>query len=307
MQGVYRDVLRDRRGRMVMDSGWRRNTIVDVAWPLIAGLLKNDPGLRGILFWAVGAGRAAWDTARTSAARGTVRLTQEVDRMPVAPEEIRYIGSDGSPATDPAPCIELGVAFSWREARVLREFGLFGGAATPSPGSGILINYVIHPSVAVPAGQSLTRRLRLTLRPNAAADWHSVPDHWLGGEAAECIDGVGEALAGILGEAGISTIRDLARMEPVDMGGDLSLVRMVELRAKARMALRTAADLNPLAGLNAMTPWDVLTASAEALIDAAGGAAEAALRIREQAGALQMTLDNRYLQQVTIGRLAQEG
>jgi hypothetical protein len=56
-----------------------------------------------------------------------------------------------------------------------------------------------------------------------------------------------------------------------------------------------------------MTPWEVLTASAETLIDDAGGAAEAVLRLREQAGALQMTLDNRYLQQVTIGRLAQPG
>jgi hypothetical protein len=90
------------------------------------------------------------------------------------------------------------------------------------------------------------------------------------------------------------------------MGGDLSLVRMAELRAKARMALRTAADLKPLAGLNAMTPSDVLAASTETLIDDAGGAAEAVLRLREQAGALQMTLDNRYLQQVTIGRLAQQ-
>jgi hypothetical protein len=307
MRGIYRDVLRDRRGWMVADSGWRCNTIVDGAWPLIAGLLKNDPGLRGILFWAVGAGRASWDTARTSAAKGAVQLVAEVDRMPVAPEEIRYIGSDGNPSADPAPCIELGAVFSWRQDRVLREFGLFGGGANPSPGSGTLINHVIHPSVAVSAGASLTRRLRLTFCPDAAADWHSVPDHWLGGEAAERIDGVGEALAVILGDAGISTIRELARIEPVDMGGDLSLVRMAELRAKARMALRTAADLKPLAGLNAMTPSDVLAASLETLIDDAGGAAEAVLRLREQAGALQMTLDNRYLQQVNIGRLAQQG
>lgn len=307
MRGIYRDVVRDRRGQMVADSGWTTNAIVDSAWPLIAGLLKNDPALRGIRFWAVGAGRPAWDTVRPSVDKGVTRLVDEVDRMPVAEDATVYLGTDGNPSAVPAACIETGAAFTWKEDRVLREFGIFGGIATPARGSGTLINYVNHPPLEIAAGQSLIRRLRFTLCPDISADWHAVPAHWLGEAAADRVDGVGEALTVVLNQAGISTIRDLARAEPRDMGGELSLVRMAELRAKARMALRTAADLKPLAGLNALTPWDLLSVPLARLIADSGGAADAVLRLREQAGALQMTLDNRYLRQVTVGRLARQG
>lgn len=305
MRGIYRDVVRDRFGRMVADSGWRTNTIVESAWPLIAGLLKNDPALRGIGYWAVGTGRAGWDLAHPAIDAAAARLSEEFDRMPVAPEAVVYIGGDGNPSREPTPCIEAGVVFSWNQDRVLREFGLFGGDATEAAGSGTLINYVIHPRVDIAAGRSLSRRLRFTLAPNAGIRWHAVPEHWLGDVPAERIDGVGGVSAGVLNQAGVATIRDLARIEPMDMGEDLDLMRMVELRAKARMALRTAASLKPLAGLNDRTLWDILATPADALIADAGGAAEAVLQLREQVGALQLTLDNRYLRRVTVGRLAQ--
>lgn len=305
MRGIYRDVVREPGGRMLADTGWRENTIVDSAWPLIAGLLKNDPGLRGILFWAVGAGRAAWDTAHASVDNATVRLVDEVDRLPVG--SMVYMGRDGSPSLSPTACIEVGAAFTWGQDRVLREFGIFGGDATPSRNSGTLINYVIHPPLSIASGASLTRRLRFTFRPDTGLARPDVPAHWLGGMPAEHIDGVGEASAVLLGQVGIATIGDLARIEPVEMGGDLSLIRLAELRAKARTALRTAAGMRPVAGLNHLTPPDVLMTPIAVLITDAGGAAEAVHRLFEQAGLLQMTLDNRYLRQVTIGRLAQQG
>lgn len=94
MRGTYRDVVRDPFGWTLADSGWRSNTIVLAAWPLMAGLLKNDPSLRGILFWAVGAGLSAWDAMRPAADTAATQLAEELDRMPVAPETIAYIGAD---------------------------------------------------------------------------------------------------------------------------------------------------------------------------------------------------------------------
>jgi hypothetical protein len=305
MRGIYRDVVCARSGWTLSDSGWRPNTIVDSAWPLMAGLLKNDPALRGILFWAVGGGLGSWDAVRLPADTAVTQLVDETDRMPVAPEAIVYIGNDGHPSARPTPCIEIAVVFTWNRGRTLREFGLFGGDATEAKDSGSLINYVVHPRVDIAADRSLTRRLRFTLCPDIGPDWHTVPVHWLGEAPVERIDGVGGAFAAILNRAGVATIRALARIEPMDLGEDLPLMRVVELRAKARMALRTAAGLKPVAGLNELTPWDVLATPLATLIADSGAAADAVLRLREQAGALQLTLDNRYLRHVTVGRLAQ--
>lgn len=307
MRGTYRDVVREPRGRMLADTGWRENTIVDSAWPLIAGLLKNDPGLRGILFWAVGVGRAAWDTAHASVDTGAVRLVDEVDRLAVAAGAMHYVGANANPSLAPTACIEVGAAFTWRQDRVLREFGVFGGDATPARGSGTLINHVIHPRMEIAAGRTLTRRLRLALCPDAGNEWRAVPTHWLGREPVERIDGVGGVSAASLTRAGVLTIRALAAMNPVHLDGNVSLMRAVGLRAKARMALRAAAGLTPVSGLNDRTVWDILATPADALIAESGAAAETVFRLQEQAGALQMTLDNRYLRQVTVGQMAQRG
>ncbi|WP_373500584.1 hypothetical protein [Desulfococcus sp.] len=307
MRGTYRDVVRDPFGRTLADSGWRSNTIVLAAWPLMAGLLKNDPSLRGILFWAVGGGLSAWDAVRPPADITAARLAEEFDRMPVAPEAMVYIGADGRPSGVPTPCIEAAVVFTWGRNLVLREFGLFGGDATETPGSGILINHVIHPRMEIAAGRTLTRRLRLTLCPDIGPEWHAVPSHWLGRETVEWIDGVGGASAGSLNRAGILTIRALAVMVPVHLDENVSLMRAVGLRAKARMALRTAAGLTPVSGLNDRTVWDILATPTATLIAESGAAADEVFRLQEHTGALQMALDNRYLRQVTVGQMAQQG
>ena len=83
-------------------------------------------------------------------------------------------------------------------------------------------------------------------------------------------------------------------------------MRAVELRAKARMALRTVAGVKPVVELNNLTAWEVLASPAATLIADSGAPADVVLRLQEQAGALQLTLDNRYLRQVTVGRLARQ-
>lgn len=306
MRGIYRDRLRGSGGRILFDSGWRGNTIVDAAWPLVGGLLKNDPSVKGILFWAVGEGMADWDAALPPGNAGATALISEVDRMPLDPEAMVYIGDDGRPSAGPTPCIEVMAAFTWGRNRVLREFGLFGGDATAARGSGTLINHVAHQPIAVAAGRSLTRRLRLTLCPAGGLGWERLPIHWLAEEPVIRIDGVGASSAESLGRVGIVTIGDLAVMTPVDLDDNVTLMRAVELRAKARMALRTVAGVKPVVELNNLTAWEVLASPAATLIADSGAPADVVLRLQEQAGALQLTLDNRYLRQVTVGRLARQ-
>jgi hypothetical protein len=303
IRGSYQDTLRDAHGRRISVSSWRSNTIVNSVWPLVAGLLKNDPDLDGILFWAVGAGNPGWDTSHPWALAEATRLVGEVDRQTVGSENIVYLNPDGSPSEEPTGCIEVSVVFNWSADTVLREFGLFGGNASNTADSGYLINYVVHPRIDITAGGSLARRLRLTLRPDVGPDWQVVPTHWLGSVDVAQIDGIGSTYAATLQEGRVGTIEDLATMEPSAMQQALPLMKLVELRAKARMALRTVVGIQPLAGLNDRTAWNILMTAPETLVSESGASAEQINCLREQMSALQLTLDNRYLQQVTLGEL----
>ncbi|MFZ1985107.1 MAG: hypothetical protein WAU91_11880 [Desulfatitalea sp.] len=305
MKGEYLDCIQSGTGRAPLAAGWSANTIVEGAWPLVAGLLKNDAAMAGILYWAVGAGDPAWDGAAQPPNPDATRLHQEMARQAVPPAAIVYLNADGTPSADPTACIEISIVFAWPEAHQLREFGLFGGQATATADSGRLINYVIHPRIDLAAGANLARRVRFTLKPESGPEWQALPNHWLGEEPARRIDGVGRAFAEALGQAGIVTIRDLSMAEPLDLQIHLPLMRAVELRAKARMALRTAAGIRPLADFSERTPWEVLTTPVQTLLTDSGATPTQIGRLVEQAGALQLTLDNTYLRRLTLGRLAQ--
>ncbi len=304
LKGVYRDTLTDAGGRCLRQWDWRSNTIVDAAWPLVAGLLKNEPDLSGLLFWAVGSGDPAWDDNPVTADVATIGLADEIRREPIVAEEIVFLDAEGAPSDTPTNCIEASAAFTWQDDQVLREFGLFGGNATAEAGSGYLINYVVHPRVDLAAGARLFRRMRFTLKPEpAASPPEQSPPHWLGNEPIRFVDGIGRAYAQTLANANIATIADLAALEPVAFGDTLPLMRVVELRAKARLALRTAGEIAPQAGLNPLNLREILVTPGNTLIADTGATASQVNRIKEQAGALQLTLDNRYIQQLTVGQL----
>jgi len=305
MYGSYRDQVVNKAGQVLSDTYWQSNTIVDHAWPLLAGLLKNDPALEGILYWAVGAGDPLWDTARATPSPSAAHLHLESARQAVDPDNIAYLNPDTSVSLSPTACIEVSAVFNWPDDRLLREFGLFGGDASEAADSGLLINCVIHPRINLEGGTDLTRRVRFTLKPDIGPDWLRLPAHWLGRQDVQQIDGVGQAYARTLRSIGVRTIRELAQVEPALVRERFPLMRAVELRAKARMALRTADGIRPIAGLNNRSLWDILTTPLDTLVADTGAAAEQISRLIEQAGALQLTLDNEYIRQITIGQLAQ--
>src|SRR5439155_6133557 len=61
LTGVYRDAVYDRAGRLVWDSGLRKNAIVASCYDLLAGLIKGQAATTGITGLFVGAGDPAWD------------------------------------------------------------------------------------------------------------------------------------------------------------------------------------------------------------------------------------------------------
>jgi len=306
LKGRYRDVVTDARGARLFAMPWRSNLLVDGAFTLIATLLKREPGAEGILFWAVGAGRAAWDESLPAPTPWTSSLVEEVGRLAVPPDAIAFVDERGADLKEPSPNLELELVFEWPEQQMtLREFGLFGGAATAEPGSGVMINHVVHERIDLQPRQRLTRELRLSLAQTAASDrrWLEPPPHWIADAEARVVGGVGPRIAGVLTGKGIKTVDALANVDPQADAG-VPRVPLIELRTKARLALRTAVEVNPPPGLHDVTVSKVLTTASSDLAHDTGVAETQVLKLREQLSTLELALDHRFLGRMTVGALA---
>jgi hypothetical protein len=185
----------------------------------------------------------------------------------------------------------------------LREFGLFGGDATGANDSGYLINYVIHPRLDVAAGNTLARRVRLTFSSPRFEEWLVVPDHPFAGHPVTHLDGVGPENGALLRAVGVETIGDLARREPQSLGASISRTTWIELRAKARRLLHTAANFTYYPQLAGLTVEDFFAASPEDLADHTGLPIKIVRVVFEQLCLLQVTLDSRFLKQLQLGEL----
>jgi hypothetical protein len=299
MQGIYRDQVWTREGRLILDRGWRSNTITTTAWPLVAGLLRNDPALGGILYVAVGSGDPQWDSGPATSDASLTTLHDELVRQPVPIKDISYLDADGSPTQTPTSCIEITTRFSWSDqTRTLRELGLFGGDATAGKDSGYLINHLIHPRIDLGSETTLERTLRLTLTPQVPVGWLETPEHWLGDLQINKLEGVGMAIANKLKRVRILTIADMARH---DLHGQQSeavsipLTTQAQLRATARLLLRTAAGLIPVAGLDGYTAGEVVLTAASTLAADTGVDLDQIHCLQEQIGVLRLTMDRDLL------------
>jgi len=308
LQGIYRDIVHDASGCLVYDSRWSSNCIVDTAWPLLSGLLKNTPDFHGIMYWAVGTGDPVWDSEHIIAECSALRLYNEVARVPVAAEDMTYLNPDGSESEQTTSRLEVNANFSWlNETHILREFGIYGGNASESANSGYLINYVIHPAIELTSGSTLTRRLRFNFKPlGGEKDWLTLPQHWLADYSVETIDGVGASHTASLADSGVTTINALAMIEPAAIEVDIPILLMTHWRAKARLLLMAAADLIPLAALSSWRVPDILsTSNADLAAQLDAVSLERVAHIREQLGAILVALDDSFITKMTYGELTQ--
>lgn len=170
LRGVYRDVLRDGRGRVMWDRGWQSNKIVVDCRRLLAGFMHGTPtGAFGIQGLQVGQGSDAWDqSGPPPVSENQVSL---VDPFPATvPRDalnINYLDpGDGSVADAPTSRLQIVATIgphvpNWPDAHhptlTLREFGLVGtlDAAT------VLINYVRHQAIVKDPTSTLERTIWL--------------------------------------------------------------------------------------------------------------------------------------------------
>ena len=301
LKGCYRDILTDSHSRILWNSGWRPNLIVHNCNVLLAALLKRHKDLKGILYMAIGEGENNWDSSRPAPLPTTTRLAKEVSRSKLVEDQILYLDAAGSSET-PTNQLEITTIFKGEDFtsdQPLREFGLFGGDATGDPDTGYLIDYVIHPRV------DLTRTVRLSFTaggvPGGEPTFFGVS--FRAGLPVISIDGIGDEYAAELGENGIHSLGDLARIDSFNPVGSIPQARLGEFRAKARMVMRMEIDMTPFIALADSRISNILSERPEILVEVSGIIPEMVKQLQEELAILHIALDDAHLQSITLGEL----
>jgi hypothetical protein len=168
LKGMYRDVLMADDGRVLYDSGWAANTIVDRCRILLAGFMKNESS-SGIQFLAVGQGLDTWDAAGPPPPEAT--STDLVNRynptIPVNQLSLAYLDEEPQPQVVVNPTHRLQITATLEpgyptplaplNTYPLREFGLF----SRFEGSNYMINNIRHPVIHKDTTTTLVRVIQL--------------------------------------------------------------------------------------------------------------------------------------------------
>ena len=157
------DTLYNTDGTILKKYNWT-NTVVNDCSKLIACLMKRQAGQTGLQYWAVGKGSASWNNDEPpSPTTSDTRLLVETFRKAINPSDIKFLDEGNRETESITNKIQITVVFTENEANgELREFGLFGGNATGSANSGIMVNRKIHPLIYKTSGMKLERFIRIT-------------------------------------------------------------------------------------------------------------------------------------------------
>lgn len=167
IKGIYRDVLTSGDGRIIHDSGWTSNTIVDSCRILLAGFIKNEAST-GIQFLAVGQGQDTWDAQGpppSDPATTTDLVHRHAPPIPIGQLNLAYLDKDlnvvGQPTNRLQITATLAPGYPTPLAPLntypLREFGLFGHFK----GQDFMLNSIRHPVIHKDAAATLVRVVRL--------------------------------------------------------------------------------------------------------------------------------------------------
>lgn len=312
--GRYRDLIEGRQGRLRLDSGWRSNRVVARSSVLLAALMKRQEGMAGILYWAVGQGEAAWDSRLPSPRAGDTRLTSEVARQALPPEGIIYLDAAGRPTETPTNRLEITAEFTDEDLvtdgfQPLREFGLFGGDATATPDTGLLIDRVIHPRIDLSPGDTLRRTLQLSFINGGVTGAAQELGDFGAQFPVASIDGIGERFGATLASVGVETLGELARLDPLRILPGIPPVRLREFQTKARMVLGMKPAMEEFGNLAEWTVTRVLRTPPTKLAAATedpNTTAKDALDFQDQLAVLQVALDETTTQQLRVADLETE-
>lgn len=146
---IYKDGTRE----LINES---YNLIVNNFGVLIASLMKQDSTYKdNTMYWAVG-------TGTTEASVLDTGLETEVYRKAIIAGDMSYM-SGGSPSVSPTNQLRIIVTFGELEANYdLTEFGIFGGNASATVDSGVMINHKVHTTISKTSSFQLERTITFT-------------------------------------------------------------------------------------------------------------------------------------------------
>lgn len=160
--GEVTDRLIDAKTGELIEERVYNNLVVDSCSVLIAGLMKGT--LSGMQYFAVGAGSSSWvNDSLPSPAATDVALLNETYRKAITANDVTFIDASNNESATPTNRLQVKVSFTEAEANgELRELGLFGGNATTTRNSGLMLNRKIHPLIYKTSGMILERIIRFT-------------------------------------------------------------------------------------------------------------------------------------------------
>lgn len=159
--GEFTDTITYADGTKEVKEG--QNLIVNDIGKLIACLFKKQDDYTGLSYWAIGSGQDAWDGKDVNATVLDSRLEAEHYRKEIPKENIQFLDEFGEPTEEITNRIGITLTFATNEANgKWREFSIFGGNATESPNTGLMINHKIHKILTKDESMTIERQIRFT-------------------------------------------------------------------------------------------------------------------------------------------------
>lgn len=160
--GEYKDTIKYKDGTVEVREG--HNLIVNGIFKLITSLLSAKGGYTGLQYWAVGEGLSSWNSdAPPQPSENDIKLVKEIGRKALDPSSITWVNERGENSVTPTNRLKVSVTFGYNEcAGNWREFGLFGGNATGSADSGIMINHKNHGLIVKTSEMEINREIIFT-------------------------------------------------------------------------------------------------------------------------------------------------
>lgn len=152
------------KNNVLVDEIVGHNLVVNSFLNLVMCLLKQQNGYSGVQYWAVGSGADDWDKEIPTPDINASRLTNEIGRVAITADEVKFLDADYNVSSVPTNILQITHTFRDGECNgVWREFGIFGGNATATANSGIMINKRHHAVITKTSDMTVERIMRFTL------------------------------------------------------------------------------------------------------------------------------------------------
>lgn len=151
---------------VLIDEIHGHNLVVNSFLSLVLSLIKQrgSGSMNGVQYWAIGSGNSSWDSSMPNPSLTETQLTNEIGRSLISTSDIVFLDENYEETSSPTNILQVSHTFGSSECNgTWREFGLFGGNATATANSGIMINKRHHAVITKTSEMTIERVMRFIL------------------------------------------------------------------------------------------------------------------------------------------------